>query len=155
MALPLPGSASYAARIAFLVELAEHLHLYGTTSQRLEGARFLQELRITGLRTADPEDLLETFTLLMIHRGVHELRAGLPQTALRGPAYVPAWFATGCAQNLHRTTRARNRAVVLRAFEAGGGLKTTHYAAPAQRSRGGMVKDAAELVAKLKEKGLL
>ena len=37
----------------------------------------------------------------------------------------------------------------------GGGLKTTHYAAPAQRSRGVMVKDAAELVAKLKEKGLL
>ena len=91
-------------------------------SQRQEGARFLQELRITGLRAADPEDLLETFTLLMIHRGVHELRASLPQAALRGPAYVPAWFATGCAQNLHRTTRARNRAVVLRAFEAGGGL---------------------------------
>lgn len=39
--------------------------------------------------------------------------------------------------------------------EAGGGLKTTHYASPAQRSRGVMVKDAAELVAKLKEKGLL
>ncbi len=38
MALPLPGSASYAARIAFLVELAEHLHLHGTTSLRLEGA---------------------------------------------------------------------------------------------------------------------
>ena len=34
-------------------------------------------------------------------------------------------------------------------------LKNTHYAAPAQRSRGVMVKDAAELVAKLKEKGLL
>ncbi len=34
-------------------------------------------------------------------------------------------------------------------------LKTTHFAAPAQRSRGVMVKDAAELVAKLKEKGLL
>ncbi|PJK01617.1 EtfB protein [Lysobacteraceae bacterium NML03-0222] len=34
-------------------------------------------------------------------------------------------------------------------------LKTTHYAPPAQRSRGVMVKDAAELVAKLKEKGLL
>ena len=34
-------------------------------------------------------------------------------------------------------------------------LKTTHYAAPTQRSRGVMVKDAAELVAKLKEKGLL
>lgn len=39
--------------------------------------------------------------------------------------------------------------------EAGGDLKTSHYAAPAQRSRGVMVKDAAELVAKLKEKGLL
>jgi electron transfer flavoprotein beta subunit len=35
------------------------------------------------------------------------------------------------------------------------GLKTLHHAPPAQRSRGVMVKDAAELVAKLKEKGLL
>ncbi|MEO5565333.1 MAG: electron transfer flavoprotein subunit beta/FixA family protein [Luteimonas sp.] len=34
-------------------------------------------------------------------------------------------------------------------------LKTTHYAAPAKRSRGVMVKDAAELVAALKQKGLL
>ena len=33
--------------------------------------------------------------------------------------------------------------------------KAKHYAAPAQRGRGVMVKDAAELVAKLKEKGLL
>ena len=39
--------------------------------------------------------------------------------------------------------------------EAGGDLEITHFAAPAQRSRGVMVKDAAELVAKLKEKGLL
>ena len=31
-------TASYAARIAFVVELAEHLHAYGTTAQRLEGA---------------------------------------------------------------------------------------------------------------------
>ena len=30
--------ARYAARVAFVVELAEHLHLYGTTAQRLEGA---------------------------------------------------------------------------------------------------------------------
>lgn len=30
--------ASYAARIAFVVELAERLHGYGTTAQRLEGA---------------------------------------------------------------------------------------------------------------------
>ncbi len=34
-------------------------------------------------------------------------------------------------------------------------LHITGYAAPAQRSRGVMVSDAAELVAKLKEKGLL
>lgn len=39
--------------------------------------------------------------------------------------------------------------------DTAGTIKTTHHAAPAQRSRGVMVKDAAELVAKLKEKGLL
>ena len=39
--------------------------------------------------------------------------------------------------------------------EAGRDLKVTAFAAPAQRNRGVMVKDAAELVAKLKEKGLL
>jgi len=39
--------------------------------------------------------------------------------------------------------------------EAGEDLKTTHYAAPAKRSKGVMVKDAAELVATLKSKGLL
>ena len=39
--------------------------------------------------------------------------------------------------------------------EAGEGLATTHYAPPAKRSRGVMVKDAAELVAALKQKGLL
>src|SRR3546814_8046128 len=31
----------YAARIAFVVELAERLHAYGTTAQRLEGALIL------------------------------------------------------------------------------------------------------------------
>lgn len=39
--------------------------------------------------------------------------------------------------------------------EAGAELKVTHYAAPPKRSRGVMVKDAAELVAALKQKGLL
>ena len=34
-------------------------------------------------------------------------------------------------------------------------LKTTHYAPPIKRSKGVMVKDAAELVATLKQKGLL
>lgn len=32
------GTHDYAARLAFVVELAEHLHAYGTTAQRLEGA---------------------------------------------------------------------------------------------------------------------
>lgn len=32
------ASISFADRVAFLVELAERLHLYGTTAQRLEGA---------------------------------------------------------------------------------------------------------------------
>ena len=39
--------------------------------------------------------------------------------------------------------------------DSGDTLKTTHYAAPAKRSRGVTVKDAAELVAALKQKGLL
>jgi len=33
-----PITASYAAKIAFMVELATHLHTYGTTAPRLEGA---------------------------------------------------------------------------------------------------------------------
>ncbi|NZA27069.1 threonine/serine exporter family protein [Luteimonas sp. SJ-92] len=36
MTRPSPRTYAYAARIAFVVELAEHLHAYGTTAQRLE-----------------------------------------------------------------------------------------------------------------------
>jgi electron transfer flavoprotein beta subunit len=39
--------------------------------------------------------------------------------------------------------------------ESGDHLKTTHYAPPAKRSKGVMVKDVGELVAALKSKGLL
>ena len=39
--------------------------------------------------------------------------------------------------------------------EPGGELKVTHYAPPAKRSRGVMVKDVPELVSALKAKGLL
>ena len=39
--------------------------------------------------------------------------------------------------------------------EAADTLKTTAHAAPAKRSKGVLVKDAAELVAALKAKGLL
>lgn len=38
MSAAFPQHDAYAARIAFVVELAEHLHAYGTTAQRLEGA---------------------------------------------------------------------------------------------------------------------
>ena len=41
------------------------------------------------------------------------------------------------------------------AVESGDTLKATHYAPPPKRSKGVMVKDAAELVAMLKQKGLL
>ncbi len=40
-------------------------------------------------------------------------------------------------------------------IESGDHLKTTQFAPPAKRSKGVMVKDAAELVAALKSKGLL
>ena len=39
--------------------------------------------------------------------------------------------------------------------DSGDTLKTTHYAPPAKRGNGVMVKDVAELVAALKQKGLL
>ncbi|HEY6893738.1 MAG TPA: EtfB protein, partial [Rhodanobacteraceae bacterium] len=38
---------------------------------------------------------------------------------------------------------------------SGDHLKTTHYAPPAKRSKGVMVKDVGELVAALKSKGLI
>src|SRR6187402_585582 len=38
-------------------------------------------------------------------------------------------------------------------IDAADHIKTTHYAAPAKRTKGVMVKDAAELVAALKQKG--
>ncbi|MDQ2972803.1 MAG: electron transfer flavoprotein subunit beta/FixA family protein [Pseudomonadota bacterium] len=40
-------------------------------------------------------------------------------------------------------------------IEHGGEIKTTHYAPPPKRSRGMMVKDIGELVAALKQKGLV
>ncbi|TAN05802.1 MAG: electron transfer flavoprotein subunit beta/FixA family protein [Rhodanobacteraceae bacterium] len=40
-------------------------------------------------------------------------------------------------------------------IEHGGEIRTTHYAPPAKRSRGVMVKDVAELVGLLKQKGLV
>ncbi|MGH8075033.1 MAG: threonine/serine ThrE exporter family protein [Lysobacter sp.] len=47
MSSPIPlSNASYADRIRFMVELAERLHLYGTTAQRLEAALLLVAERL-------------------------------------------------------------------------------------------------------------
>ncbi|KLJ00074.1 threonine/serine exporter family protein [Luteimonas sp. FCS-9] len=57
-------SASYAARIAFVVELAEHLHAYGTTAQRLEGAviRVTQRLGIDCEPWVNPTGMILSFS---------------------------------------------------------------------------------------------
>jgi electron transfer flavoprotein beta subunit len=56
--------------------------------------------------------------------------------------------------------KAKSKPIESIAFAAlniasGAPLKTTHYAPPIKRSKGVMVKDAAELVTALKQKGLL
>lgn len=62
---PAPLSAtSYAARIGFVVELAERLHAYGTTAQRLEGAvsAVAQRLRLECEPWSNPTGLILTFS---------------------------------------------------------------------------------------------
>ncbi|MBW3550434.1 MAG: threonine/serine exporter family protein [Proteobacteria bacterium] len=62
---PTPLSdASYAARIHFVIELAERLHAYGTTSQRLEGAitSIAQKLRLECEPWSNPTGLILTFS---------------------------------------------------------------------------------------------
>src|SRR3546814_11821960 len=53
----------YAARIAFVVELAERLHAYGTTAQRLEGALILvsQKLGLDCEPIANPTGMVLSF----------------------------------------------------------------------------------------------
>src|SRR3546814_2896057 len=54
----------YAARIAFVVELAERLHAYCTTAQRLEGALFLvsQKLGLDCEPIANPTGMVLSFS---------------------------------------------------------------------------------------------
>ncbi|MFC3714833.1 threonine/serine exporter ThrE family protein [Luteimonas soli] len=54
----------YAARIAFVVELAERLHTYGTTAQRLEGALILvsQKLGLDCEPIANPTGMVLSFS---------------------------------------------------------------------------------------------
>ena len=56
--------ASYAARIAFMVELAERLHAYGTTAQRLEGAinAVASKLHLGCEPWSNPTGLILTFS---------------------------------------------------------------------------------------------
>jgi len=59
-----PGTTDYAARLAFVVELAEHLHRYGTTAQRLEGSLDAVATRL-GLECepwSNPTGLILTFS---------------------------------------------------------------------------------------------
>jgi uncharacterized membrane protein YjjP (DUF1212 family) len=65
MSNPLPlSSVSYAARINFVVELAERLHAYGTTAQRLEGAvsAVAQRLRLECEPWSNPTGMILTFS---------------------------------------------------------------------------------------------
>jgi uncharacterized membrane protein YjjP (DUF1212 family) len=55
---------SYAARLAFVVELAERLHMYGTTAQRLEGAlnAVAASLQLDCEPWSNPTGLILTFS---------------------------------------------------------------------------------------------
>ena len=79
----------------------------------------------------------------------------------RGPPSLPAGRRTstqpGRAQMDAGESDSRNLELKFASLgvEAHDHLKTTHYAPPVKRGKGVMVKDAAELVAALKQKGLL
>ena len=59
-----PTLPSYAARLAFVVELAERLHVYGTTAQRLEGAldAVAASLQLDCEPWSNPTGLILTFS---------------------------------------------------------------------------------------------
>lgn len=64
MSQAFPQTIGYAARIAFVVELAERLHAYGTTAQRLEGAlvSVSQKLGLECEPMANPTGLVLSFS---------------------------------------------------------------------------------------------
>lgn len=65
MSSPMPlTSASYAAKINFVIELAERLHVYGTTAQRLEGAisAVAHKLRLDCEPWSNPTGMILTFS---------------------------------------------------------------------------------------------
>ena len=93
---------------------------------------------------------------------VREVDAGLETLEVELPAVVTTDLRLNEPRfiKLPDIMKAKSKPMETIAFadlgvDAGDMLNTTHYAAPAKRSRGVMVKDAAELVAALKQKGLL
>ena len=64
MSQAFPQTIGYAARIAFVVELAERLHAYGTTAQRLEGAlvSVSQKLGLECEPMANPTGIVLSFS---------------------------------------------------------------------------------------------
>jgi uncharacterized membrane protein YjjP (DUF1212 family) len=64
MSQAFPHTIGYAARIAFVVELAERLHAYGTTAQRLEGAlvSVSQKLGLDCEPMANPTGMVLSFS---------------------------------------------------------------------------------------------
>ena len=65
MSSPMPlTSASYAAKINFVIELAERLHAYGTTAQRLEGAitAVAHKMRLDCEPWSNPTGMILTFS---------------------------------------------------------------------------------------------
>jgi uncharacterized membrane protein YjjP (DUF1212 family) len=64
MSQAFPHTIGYAARIAFVVELAERLHAYGTTAQRLEGAlvSVSQKLGLDCEPMANPTGIMLSFS---------------------------------------------------------------------------------------------
>jgi electron transfer flavoprotein beta subunit len=93
---------------------------------------------------------------------VREVDAGLETLEVDLPAVVTTDLRLNEPRfiKLPDIMKAKSKPLETLAFadlgvDAGGALETTHYAPPAKRSKGVMVKDAAELVAALKAKGLL
>jgi electron transfer flavoprotein beta subunit len=91
-----------------------------------------------------------------------EVDAGLEQLEVDLPAVITTDLRLNQPRfiKLPDIMKAKSKSLETIAFaelgvDAGDMLITTHYAPPPKRSRGVMVKDAAELVAALKAKGLL
>ena len=58
------AAIGFAERVAFLVELAERLHMYGTTAQRLEGAitAVSRRLQVACEPWSNPTGMILTFS---------------------------------------------------------------------------------------------